>query len=453
MSQERMQKKLRILLYNPISGHGHLDSWNALFVELLLQRGYEVAALTPDEAALRKILLQKGINDHPGLKILAWECVPPSVWALREWRYVWGGYGDVSRDMPFLQIIRKVSLRILFRTEHGVRQQVLRAWRTFRSVFEKNTGSWLDPSDMVRRIRETRNRQSFSIDFLFVMYMDMFYPHSRGWGHFDNEICLPWGGIRFTPQTLNEKIRKEDYYALRSLKGMCFLEEEACSLYRSAMPEKIFQFLPDITNTALPDEKPDIVRKMQEVARGRQIVFLGGSLDHRKNIEGFCTLAMRADPEKFLFVMVGRLYDGSFSEADRMALEFFRNNMHGNTFLYPDYIEDERDFNALIATSDILFAVYKDFHGSSNMLTKSASFGKPILVSDGYLMGNRVRAYGTGMAVPEEDLGMEKTMEALEYLYTNPVPAECYKLYLRDFCLEAMGDALETFIQKGLSGE
>ena len=442
MSQERIEKKLRILLYNPISGHGHLDSWNALFVELLLQHGYEVAALTPDETTLRKILLQKGVNDHPGLKILAWECVPPSVWALREWRYVWGGDGDVSRDMPFPQIIRKLTLRILFRAEHAVRQRALRIWRTLRRIFEKNTGSWLDPSDMVRRIREMRNQQNLSIDFLFVM----------GWARFDHEIRLPWGGIRFAPQSLNEKTRQEDYYALRTLKGMCFLEKEACALYRSAMPEKFFQFLPDITNTDLPDEEPDIVRKLREAARGRHIVFLGGALDHRKNIEVFCALAMRAHPEKFLFAMVGRLYDGSFSEADRAGLESFRNNVRGNTFLYPDYIEDERDFNALIAASDILFAVYKDFHGSSNMLTKGANFGKPILVSDSYLMGNRVRAYGTGMAVPE-DFSLERTMEALEHLYANPVPAACYASYLRDFCPETMGGALETFIQQGLSGE
>ena len=104
MSQERIEKKLRILLYNPISGHGHLDSWNALFVELLLQHGYEVAALTPDETTLRKILLQKGVNDHPGLKILAWECVPPSVWALREWRYVWGGMGTYPVTCRFLKL-------------------------------------------------------------------------------------------------------------------------------------------------------------------------------------------------------------------------------------------------------------------------------------------------------------------------------------------------------------
>ena len=86
------------------------------------------------------------------------------------------------------------------------------------------------------------------------------------------------------------------------------------------------------------------------------------------------------------------------------------------------------------------------------MLTKGANFGKPILVSDSYLMGNRVRAYGTGMAVPE-DFSLERTMEALEHLYANPVPAACYASYLRDFCPETMGGALETFIQQGLSGE
>lgn len=36
-----------LALINPISGHGHLDSWHALFVEAFLRRGYRIIAITP----------------------------------------------------------------------------------------------------------------------------------------------------------------------------------------------------------------------------------------------------------------------------------------------------------------------------------------------------------------------------------------------------------------------
>ena len=53
-------------------------------------------------------------------------------------------------------------------------------------------------------------------------------------------------------------------------------------------------------------------------------------------------------------------------------------------------IPDESCFNALIAESDLIFAAYKQFTGSSNLLTKAAAFRKPVIVSRGLCMGRRV---------------------------------------------------------------
>jgi UDP:flavonoid glycosyltransferase YjiC (YdhE family) len=48
-----------------------------------------------------------------------------------------------------------------------------------------------------------------------------------------------------------------------------------------------------------------------------------------------------------------------------------------------------------------LFAGYRDFPNSSNALTKAAVFERPIVVSDGYLMAERVRMFGLGEVIPE----------------------------------------------------
>jgi hypothetical protein len=60
--------------------------------------------------------------------------------------------------------------------------------------------------------------------------------------------------------------------------------------------------------------------------------------------------------------------------------------------------------NAVIAESDVVFAAYKDFPNSSNVLTKAAFFHRPIVVSDGYLMAERVRRHNLGEVVPEGNL-------------------------------------------------
>lgn len=441
-------KKPCVLLYNPISGHGHLDSWHALFVELLLQRGYHVVALTSGVSALRTVLEQNGLAAHPRLTLSAWDS-PPSVLAVREWRYVHGGAGRVSRNMPVTLILRRLALAAFFKIEHAVRKSLLRLWR--RLTLGPDANGVLLPGDMAERIRAARDELKLPVDFLFIMYMDMFHAYTRQWKRLDRTVRLPWGGIRFAPPPLAGGKAQERYYTLHSLRGMCFLEEDACAAYARAVPEKTFQLLPDITAGTLPDVEPESARKLREAARGRCVVLLGGTLDHRKNIEGFCTLAEAAAPDAFLFAMVGRLYESSFTDADRAALETFRRNARGNTFLLPEYLTDERDFNALIAASDILFAVYKKFRGSSNMLTKAAYFGKPILVSDGYLMGKKVQTYKTGLAVPEEDPGMRRALEALETLRAVPIQADCRTAYCRACSPQAMGDALETFIQKGLA--
>ena len=64
--------------------------------------------------------------------------------------------------------------------------------------------------------------------------------------------------------------------------------------------------------------------------------------------------------------------------------------------------------------SSVIFAVYRDFFRSSNMLSKAAYFEKPILVANGCLMGERVERYGIGLAVDQDDtLGMHEALLAL----------------------------------------
>ena len=58
-----------ILVYNPLAGHGHLDSWNAMFVSLLLAGGYRVIAVTEDCAALSRRLEASGDLQSPNLQL------------------------------------------------------------------------------------------------------------------------------------------------------------------------------------------------------------------------------------------------------------------------------------------------------------------------------------------------------------------------------------------------
>ena len=69
-----------------------------------------------------------------------------------------------------------------------------------------------------------------------------------------------------------------------------------------------------------------------------------------------------------------------------------------------DYIDDPAEVNAYINMCDVVYMCYENFFYSSGIMTKAAAFGKLMLVSEGYCMGDRVTKYGLGLTVKEKDL-------------------------------------------------
>jgi glycosyltransferase involved in cell wall biosynthesis len=67
-------------------------------------------------------------------------------------------------------------------------------------------------------------------------------------------------------------------------------------------------------------------------------------------------------------------------------------------------IPDGPRLNGVLAACSALFAAYLDFPHSSNILTKAALLEKPVIVSEGSLMAERVRRFRLGELVPQGDV-------------------------------------------------
>ena len=63
-----MKEPAYVVLYNPISNEGHLDSWHVLFVRLLLAAGHNVIAMTSDPEGITRKLASHGVR--PGQRLL-----------------------------------------------------------------------------------------------------------------------------------------------------------------------------------------------------------------------------------------------------------------------------------------------------------------------------------------------------------------------------------------------
>lgn len=383
-----------ILIYNPISGHGHLDSWNALFVSILLEAGWSVCAATPNASDLIARLRKKGLAESPNLQVLNWE-------------------------MPRRTFAARIGNRLL---------RVLKSLHGQEATENQYDPRFLRVDEFFNRLRYLRRQCKWKVAMTLNMYMDMYPASKDDWKVFLKSNELPWSGIRFVPTPGAE----EGYYQLPSLAGMCFLDQRVCDAYQKFLPHKKFEYLPDITDNTLPDEQTQLLSEIRGKAGTRKIVFLGGTLGGTKNLSCWYQLIAQMDSTRWYFVQIGELFEDTLSDEDLYELNKIRARCPENLFIKQMYLPDEAQFNEIINGSDAIFAVYRNFAISSNMLGKAAAFGKPILVARGQLMGDRVLQYGIGTTVVENDVaGMEI---ALKSLVSNPqLRHDNFEAYRRDF--------------------
>jgi hypothetical protein len=402
-----MNKNGYILLYNPISSEGHLDSWHVLFIELLLQCGFGVIAVCNDPEGLRLKLNYKGI--HESDHFVVFDATDRTTGTQSMLSKLWSKCNALLKRLMFRQ--RKTSL---------------------------------DPSLFFERVNQLIDRYSGKIRLVFNMYVDAYPSDPQYWKNLNFSNKLPWVGLCITPSANPS----EGYYSLDSYKGTCLLDEDVCKTFKHTMPDRIFEFLPDITETSLPEQRSTLANEILALAAGRKIVFMGGSIGKQKNLARWYDLIGMCDQKQWFFVQMGRINKNNLMPEDESSLKKVQESPPENLFIYPEYVNDERFFNEIISISDVIFAVYRDFARSSNMLSKSAYFEKPILVAENCLMGERVSHYKIGLTVDANDVaniyrGLLSLVE-LEGIKKN------FAKYRDDFNEFAVQNKLSEFIHSSL---
>ena len=431
-----MQRDGYIVLYNPISNEGHLDSWHLIFADLLRRKGWPVILVTTALAQMRTQCIQRGLALNSDFILLGVEpsCKGPRAYMRRLLQRV-----DLYFDKYLLGNVAKyVGIQHLRRYFSGLRTGVKKAVSSGRIVTHINPSVFRDHVNPVLQARPGQVRAVFN------MYVDAYDLDPTEWVDFSLVHNTPWMGLCITPSDLPSQA----YYADSSYRGTCFLDERVFRRYAELRPDKNFAYLPDITETGLPKEMSQLAQDILKRANGRNIVFLGGSIGQQKNLARWFDLVSLADPSDWFFLQVGRLNKNNLFPEDEAALEKIQLNRPQNLFIKPDFVTDERCFNELISISSVIFAVYRDFKRSSNMLSKAAYFEKPILVSDEFLMGERVQRYKIGQAVKQDDA--LQIHSGLSLCRQFPPTQHQYATYRQDFSETTMQTALHGFVQNCL---
>ena len=164
-----------------------------------------------------------------------------------------------------------------------------------------------------------------------------------------------------------------------------------------AVPE-----LMDVRPATTPNDR-NLGEQLKRFAAGRPIVGLFGYLQKSKGIMTFLEAARLPGAADVCFAVGGGVEwprgDGEAALIQAAVAEC------PNVWSHLARIPSELSLNHLLSSCDVIAASYVDFPHSSGIQSKAAAFGKPIIVSDGYLMAERVRHFRMGEIVPQEDAG------------------------------------------------
>jgi glycosyltransferase involved in cell wall biosynthesis len=238
----------------------------------------------------------------------------------------------------------------------------------------------------------------------------------------DRVFPYAWSGLYFHPRHLRIPSKSifggllAPYSGLRSAycRAVAVLDEGVAGKLEDEIHKHVIVF-PDVADAASPDVTFPLLADIRRRARGRKIVGLLGSLEIRKGILTLLEAALTTACEPYFYVFAGApASEGDTVHGQWAKVRSIVNTEPENCFFHFQRIPTEEQFNAMVDACDLVFAAYLNFPSSSNLLSKAAIHRKPLIVSEGYCMGERVRRFGLGATIPEGDVG--RCIEALHQL-------------------------------------
>ena len=265
-----------------------------------------------------------------------------------------------------------------------------------------------------KAIKSARRETGLCPDLVYFAYLDAYLDYYTTPRIVDLLFPYAWTGLFFSPWYLRQYEQESDIQGppteydvellARRCRGFGILDEGIAERMRKRFPGKQIVVFPDVADGSPSDRDFPLFREVVAKANGRKIVTLLGGVAKRKGILTLLEAATRMQSDECLFLVSGPLIEQAFEPGEVPTILRMAANPPQNCFFHFDFIPGETRFNALVELSDILFAGYENFPHSSNLLTKAALFEKPVIVSRGYLMEERVKAFGLGECIGEGDV-------------------------------------------------
>ena len=259
---------------------------------------------------------------------------------------------------------------------------------------------------MARTLREVA-RQTRP-DHLFLTYLD----HALLTAAFV-PIGAPLSGLLFRPsfhyaalgsppvgvrERLREAAKREMLRAvLRRAHRVFTLDETAVEPMRRLGPPGVPVALPEVLDLSVIPQRPAF---LDSIDPARRVLLCVGALDSRKGLDVTVEALERLPRDlhrSIALVLAGRL--APTERAGHLArLQRLRDDTDVQIVVEDRYL-DEAEIQPTIAAADLVLVPYQRHVGSSGILIRAATAGRPVLASDYGLVGAHVRRHALGEAV------------------------------------------------------
>ena len=345
---------------------GHHPMYFTLHARALLELGCTVAGFCPRPEEVRSALcdLNSEVLSRLTLQTLEWRSAPLQYpWLLRHRiaALLW------NRVSTLLSVRALTKLIHQWEANHGKPIDLV----FFPSIYNSHFPIY----------REAEWSFPFSWSALYI-YSGVFRRKLAN----PSEAVIPW--------------RENRIFRSPGLQCMAFLDEDLKPLVEDLYGRRVVSF-PDLTDAAIDKPSP-IASRLKSFASGRPIIANVGFLKRSKGVLILAELALDPANSDLCFAFIGEVPWENYSAQQRELIRGLADK-RPNVFTHFERIGDEGAFNSCIDACDVLFAAYINFADSSGILTKAAAFRKPVVVSDGFLMAQRVRQFQMGEVIPEGD--------------------------------------------------
>lgn len=309
-------------------------------------------------------------------------------------------------------------------------------------------------------IKKLSKESGTTPEFVFIAWLEDFFHPVPKFTHRLIPLIFPykWGGLTFQYMAYELGILPvsrlasgpDEIMSLPNARAITTLDETLVPVMQERLSGKTVLALPDFTiNTYDPNYSDATLEKIKQLAKGRKIISLVGAIEKRKGLLELIEMAEQTRNRDWFYVVAGKFYP-HFEMKELTHIVNTISRYPENMCFAFEFIPDPT-FDGIMAMSDLVFAVYRDFPFSSNLLIKAANFDKPILVSNEYLMADRVNRFQTGSAVEPGEIAQYIAAAERELASDTRRPVENFAAYRNEHSLERLSEVFDDILAAGLS--